>query len=101
MLHDKNWQTLLLNADVKILSFTVSRVMGQKLPGLLVLLMAFVGGITFFFEISAIIAVKYESWWILSNVFSAGGKDTIQDGIQNFLVGLTHLKDFYSNKNKL
>ena len=60
---------MLLKADVKILSFTVSRVMGRKLPGLLVLLMALVGGITFFFEISVIIAVKYESWWITIECF--------------------------------
>ena len=67
LLDDKNWQTLLRNADVKILSVTVSRVMRRDLPGSSVLpflwiriVMAFsqVGGMTFFFQISAIIAVK-------------------------------------------
>ena len=87
---------------------------------------------TFFFEISAIIAVKYERrygqrlyhiieicsdghgdifafsllvFWLIStyvgglllNVFWDSGKDSIQDGIRDFLVGLTHLKDFLKN----
>ena len=64
LLDDKNWQTLLRNADVKILSVTVSRVMGRDFPGVV--------GTTFlvdkdsygfwwydfFLPISAIIAVK-------------------------------------------
>ena len=67
LLDDKNWQTLLRNADVQILSVTVSRVMGRDFPG--VVSTTFLVDkdsygfflsrwYDFFLPISAIIAVK-------------------------------------------